>query len=169
MQGIQRIPCWAMRGWIGRIRAPRERRAPARQKFLVGRAHPTPGSTLNYDLYIDDVRLSNSRTVEYNALTEGSTGQIAAQYTFSGSYPPIPCGGIITTVGKCDESDGWQRQRRGFLRSGRIREHDFEHDDRTVGVVDLGPPPDDERSRRGRGAVLLLAAVVRTGGGEVHF
>jgi len=75
MQGIQRILFWATRGWIGRggIRAPRERRAPARQKFLVGRAHPTPGSTLSYDLYLDDIRLSNSRTVEYNALTGGST------------------------------------------------------------------------------------------------
>jgi RHS repeat-associated protein len=44
-----------------------------------------PDGNLGYDFYIDEIRLSNARTVEFNSLTGGAVGQIAAVRTVSGT------------------------------------------------------------------------------------
>ncbi|MBN2291146.1 MAG: RHS repeat-associated core domain-containing protein [Pirellulales bacterium] len=43
-------------------------------------------SSYSYTLYLDDMRFSDSETVQYNALKGGSLGQIAAEYTL-GDFP----------------------------------------------------------------------------------
>lgn len=45
-----------------------------------------PDSTLSYDIYFDDIRFSDSTTAQFNALTGGSIGQIAAEYAL-GDFP----------------------------------------------------------------------------------
>jgi len=44
------------------------------------------GGDYSYLTFIDDIRFSNSKTVQFNALTGGSIGQIAAEYTL-GDFP----------------------------------------------------------------------------------
>ncbi len=45
----------------------------------------TPTSTLNYDFYIDDIRLSDSRTMKFNSLTGGAIGQIVSVREVTGT------------------------------------------------------------------------------------